>query len=236
MTTSSPTSIVVVNWNTRDVTLRCVDAVRAHTHEPYELVLVDNGSEDGSAEALAAQEDERTRVLLLPENLGFAGGSNRGLEAARGAAVCLLNSDTRVTRGWLRALLAVQRRTGAGLVGPCTNKAKGRQRRRPLWKRFPPPFRGDEEVEFLSFFCVLLSAEARSRVGPLDERFGFGLFEDDDYCQRTREAGLPLWIAGRSWVWHDAHSTFVANGVDHRMGGELMERNRALYERKWEER
>ncbi len=64
-------SIVVVNWNTRGTVLRCVEAVRRHTRVPYELILIDNGSQDGSPQALQKLEDASTKVLLLPRNLGF---------------------------------------------------------------------------------------------------------------------------------------------------------------------
>lgn len=228
--TQEGTSIIVVNWNTRETVLRCVEGVRGHTRVPYELILIDNGSEDGSPDALKALEDAFTRVLLLPRNLGFSAGTNRGITATSAAVVCLLNSDTVVTPGWLGSLVSLMKRSGAGMVGPYTNHAKGRQRRRLWWSRYPPPFRRTREVDYLSFFCVLISREVLDKVGPLDERFGLGTFEDVDYCRRARAAGFRLLIDGRSWVWHDAHATFEANRLDHRI---VLERNRELFHEKW---
>lgn len=223
-------SIIIVNWNTRAITRRCVEAVRRCTPEPHELILVDNGSRDGSPEELRSLEGPDTRALLLPENLGFAGGANRGIALARGDAICLLNSDTLVTKGWLRALQEALRRPGAGLAGPCTDHAKGLQRRRPWFGRFPPPFRRSRDVGYLSFFCVLISRPALEQVGPLDERFGPGTFEDDDWCRRAREAGFRLILAGRSWVWHEAHATFRANALDDRA---VQAANERIYREKW---
>ena len=223
-------SIVVVNWNTRDTTVACLQAVQRNTECPYELIIVDNGSTDGSVEVLRAYEDDRTRFLSLPENLGFAGGSNKGIEIASGDAVCLLNSDTLPTRGWLTELMSVRSEKGAGLVGPYTDHAKKPQRRKPWFGRWPPWFLPTTQLEMLSFFCVLIGREVLDQVGLLDERFGLGTFEDDDYCRRARDAGLTLWVAGRSWVWHEAHATFKANRLDDRAE---QERNRGIFEEKW---
>jgi GT2 family glycosyltransferase len=229
------TSIVIVNWNTPHHLTRCVEAVRRHTKVPCELILVDNGSREESRErieALAAGRDD-TRVLLLPENLGYAAGNNRGLALARGDTVCLLNSDAFVTRGWLESLLALMERTGAGLVGPCTNRCKGPQRRKLWLKMFPPPsfWRPTREVSFLSFFCVVIQRRVSDAVGILDERFGIGCWEDVDFCDRARAAGFSLWIDGGSWVWHEAHATFSANDLREE---EERARNRTVYQKKWE--
>ena len=67
-------------------------------------------------------------------------------------------------------------------------------------------------------------------VGLLDERFTYGMFEDDDYCRRAQAAGFKLFIDGRSWVWHEANSTFAANRLD---VGEVFEANRRQFESKW---
>lgn len=227
---ASLVSIVVLNWNTRDLTIGCLDAVRRTTRGDWELIVVDNGSTDGSIEAFRRSACARTRVFGLPENLGFAGGMNRGMREARGGSVCLLNSDTVPTQGWLESLRRLMEKEGAGLVGPCTNHAKGKQRRKPWFGRIPPLFRRTREVEYLSFFCVLLGRAVVERIGPLDERFGIGTFEDDDYCRRAREAGYRLLIDGGSWVWHEAHATFKANRLDDRA---QQQKNRALYEEKW---
>jgi GT2 family glycosyltransferase len=224
------TSIIIPNWNTRELTLRCLRSVRLHTQEPHEIVLVDNGSRDGSPVAFAAAAGPGLRLVLLPENLGFAAGCNRGIAEATGEVLCLLNSDARVTQGWLPPLLRELARPGVGLAGPYTDHAKRAQRRRPWFGRFPPPWRRSRTVPTLSFFCVLISRQVIERVGLLDERFGLGTFEDDDYCRRAREAGFLCRVAGPSWVWHDAHATFRANALDADL---LQAENARLFAAKW---
>ena len=230
------TSIVIVNWNTPQHLTRCVAAVRRHTSIPYELVVVDNGSRADSRtliESLASRM-AHIKTLFLPENLGYAAGNNRGIGLSSGSEVCLLNSDAWVTRGWLDSLLSRMRSTGAGLVGPCTNRCKGAQRRKPWLRLFPPParWRPSREADFLSFFCVVIDRKVFDRIGLLDERFGIGCWEDVDFCDRAIQAGFRLWIDGGSWVWHDAHATFDANDLSEE---QARSRNRLVFEQKRQE-
>lgn len=224
------TSIIVLNWNTRELTLRCIRSVRRHSPDGVQLVLVDNGSRDGSQEALRSAAGPLDKVLFLPTNLGFAGGMNRGIEAADGDVLCLLNSDTRVTRNWLPPLLSALERPGVGLAGPYTDHAKRDQRLKPFLGRFAPPFRRSKDVQTLSFFCVTIRRDVIDRIGLLDESFGLGTFEDDDYCRRAREAGFRCRVVGRSWVWHDAHGTFRANDLD---ADRVQLGNARLFAEKW---
>jgi GT2 family glycosyltransferase len=226
-----PTSIIVVNWNTPALTMACLRHVRRHTRPPYELIVIDNGSTDGSAEILEQSAGD-SRLLRLPSNCGFAGGYNCGIRAANSDNdVLLLNSDAFVTRGWLTRLSACMSQRGAGLVGPCTNNCKGKQRHALRMHGLVRPwFRRTEQVDYLSFFCVLINRRVIREVGLLDERFTYGMFEDDDYCRRARAAGFRLFIDGYSWVWHEANSTFAANRLD---VGEVFEANRLQFDSKW---
>jgi|GEM_PF-112958 len=225
------TSIVVVNWNTRHLIAPCVEAIKRYTDYPFELILVDNGSTDDSLKVMESyQGDNNIKIVVLPENLGYAGGNNAGIREAKGEVLCLLNSDAFVCGNWLGPMLRCIGRSGVGLVGPWTNRAKGRQRRKLFLGRFPPVLRSNEEVSFLSFFCVLIHRRVVEQIGLLDERFNLGTYEDDDYCRRARKAGFKLMIEGRSWVWHQAHATFAANRID---PGRQQTKNTLLFQAKW---
>lgn len=225
-------SIIVVNWNTRETTLQCLRAAGRTRPAGAEIIVVDNGSTDGSAGAFEALPGDRMEVVRLPENRGFAGGSNEGIRRARGEILCLLNSDTVPAPGAFHRMEHALRTRRAGLAGPYTNRAKGAQRKRP-WKRIlgrlALPTR---QVEDLSFFCVMIDRRVIETVGLLDERFGLGTFEDDDYCRRARLAGFSCVIAGAAWVWHEAHATFRANGLD---DAAEQAKNRRLFDEKWKE-
>jgi GT2 family glycosyltransferase len=109
-------SIVIVNWNGRRYLGPCLDAVHAQAGVTHETILVDNGSEDGSA-ALVRERYPWVRVVALDENRGFAGGNNAGAAVARGRELVFLNNDTEVEPGWLQALCAgVDERAGVLLA------------------------------------------------------------------------------------------------------------------------
>lgn len=227
--TNDLVSIVVLNWNTLKTTQECLRRVHLKTDVPYELIVVDNGSSDGSADILRTVPN--IQLIPLPKNLGFAGGNNLGVTKVNGQFLCLLNSDVFVTSGWLRKLLRCMNGTGADLVGPCTNAAKGRQRYGTRIRGLiPNPFRKTEFVDYLSFFCILMRTQFYRDLGGLDERFGLGMFEDDDFCKRAIDAGARLVIDGKTWVWHEGHATIVTNGLSH---DELLVTNRQLFIEKW---
>ena len=104
--TTSPDlwSVVLVNWNGLRFIGPCLDALRRQTYGPREVVVVDNGSTDGSLELLRAKGSE---IVLVEagENLGFAEGCNRGIDRASGSWICMLNNDTEPDPGWLEALV-----------------------------------------------------------------------------------------------------------------------------------
>ena len=225
-------SIIILNWNTAELLKTCVAKVREHTTHPYELVLVDNGSSDGSVEMIESLRGEDTVTVFNDRNLGFSGGNNRGIAAASGDVICLLNSDAFVTPGWDRTLLACMEREDAGMAGPWTNSAKGSQRKKGYHRLIPAPLRGSAHVDYLSFFCVMIKREVFEAIGTLDEGFGLGTCEDDEFCRRAKAGGFKLVVDGRSWVWHEAHATMRANGIDE---WELFRENRKVYGEKWGE-
>ncbi|HZP43187.1 MAG TPA: glycosyltransferase [Candidatus Binatia bacterium] len=241
-------SVVIPSWNTRDVTVACVERVRRHTRPPAEVLVVENGSTDGSAEAVAALAATPgpvpVTVLRNAENLGWARATNQGIRAARGRWVVLLNSDVLVTPGWLEPLLAAAADPRVGLVGPMTNYAGSVAQSlvtRPPYDsaagldafaaRWAAAHRGERRaVEKLVGFCLLVRRAALARIGLLDERFGLGNYDDDDLCRRARAAGWTLLVARESFVHHHGSLSFRANGVDH---AALMRANERAYEAKW---
>ena len=108
-------TVVIVNWNGKHLLAECLDSLLAQSEKSVEIVLVDNGSKDGSA-AFVQEQYPRVRLVSLPENVGFAGGNNAGIRDASGAYIALLNNDTKVDPEWLASLLqeaeASPQRTG----------------------------------------------------------------------------------------------------------------------------
>jgi len=92
-------SIVLLSWNAREYTKSAVESIRAHTGSPYEIIIVDNGSDAATREMLASLPD--VHVIYNPRNMGFAHGCNQGIAAANGTHIVLLNNDVIVTDGFI---------------------------------------------------------------------------------------------------------------------------------------
>ncbi|MDZ4059466.1 MAG: glycosyltransferase family 2 protein [Bacteroidales bacterium] len=218
-------SIVIVNWNTLETTKKCLNSITKYLTAPYEIILVDNGSQDGSVEYFKTLSDQRFKVILLNSNRGYSAGNNAGIAESKGDMVRLLNSDAFITKGSLEGLIECMISTHAGMVGPLTNRANGKQGRRKYY-RLIPIGRKVISTDYLSFFCVLISRSVIDSVGYLDERFGLGTYEDDDYCKRARVEGFNLNIYKPSWVWHESHATMKANGINEKS---LLMQNKKIY-------
>ena len=239
-------SIIVVSYNgLQETTAPCLKSVFEKTTFPeYEVVVVDNHSTDGTPEFLAglAGREPRLKILLNPSNRGFAGGNNDGIRTAEGDVLVLLNSDTMVTEGWLERLTVyLENHPSAGLVGPVSN-AVGNEQRIHTEGRIPSEIleegatwtsssRGDFfETERLGFFCVAARSRVIEEVGLLDEGFGRGFFEDDDFCIRVRRAGYGLVCLEDVFIYHRGSGSF---GKARRETKELMKRNRRRLEEKF---
>lgn len=242
--TSDPglTSLVILTHNQLEYTRRCLDSVRRFTDEPHELIVVDNASSDGTVEYLRSLPD--VRLIANADNRGFPAAANQGIRAASGRQILLLNNDTVVTTGWLKRLLrALHSEPTIGLVGPCSNCVSGEQQVAVGyddlagfdgfawdWGKRHDGRRSD--TDRLIGFCLLIRREVVDRIGLLDERFGLGCFEDDDYCLQALQAGWRAVIAWDAFVHHYGGRTFVGSGVDF---AALMEENQRRFRTKWEE-
>ncbi len=224
-------SIIVPCWNNLRDTRACLEAVARRTAAAHEVIVVDNGSTDGTASWARARA--RTRVIRHARNLGFARAINAGMRAARGEWLVWLNNDVLVTRGWLERLIAAASRAPwIGAAGPCTNETVGLQRVEGAsyvlgagLDAFAEAWSLKNEgraraAHRLTGFCLLLRREAYRRVGELDERFGVGTYEEYDYCLRLRQAGWELAVAEDCFVHHHGSRTFRSR--------ESMERQAAL--------
>jgi len=239
-------SIIILTFNQLPYTIECVESIQRHTQEHYELIFIDNGSNDGTVQWLKAfrdQDPSRCSVIANDSNRGFAAGCNQGLSASRGDYLILLNNDVVVTKGWLAGLLSCFRlRSDTGLVGPLSNNVSGLQRLPAspsgpqdgldvFAERFKFQYGGRRIYQRrIVGFCMLFSRELFNKVGYLDESFGSGNFEDDDYCLRAELEGYRNVIAGDVFIHHYGSVSFRANKIDYSLA---MSGNRSVFNRKW---
>lgn len=239
-------SVIVVTYNNIEYTRRCLESLQLFSDwQNLEVIVVDNASRDGTQDMLErwAASGSARRVILNSDNRGFAAANNQGLAAATGEYFILLNNDTYVTRGWVRGLVAhLRRNPGVGLVGPVTNNIGNEARVQTSYsgmaemaefaRRYTALHAGRTfALPTLAFFCVAMSRRTYELVGPLDEDFGMGFFEDDDYCRRVALAGLACVCAEDVFVHHQLSASFDSIDQDRRRA--LFERNKAIYEKKW---
>ncbi|GEM_PF-3600837 len=224
-----PIGIVIPCHDNQALSDRCLRSVAQFTPEPVEIVIVDNGSTDGtSAWASELQSDFRNvRVFRNSENRGFAPAVNQGLASLPGRDVVVLHNDVLVTPGWLGGLNQVLREDAtAGMAGAVSNYAPRSQLvSAPAYKdnlremlaysvnRSAEQAGIRREERRLSMFCALLRKELIESLGGLDERFVPLCFEDDDYTHRARMTGYRLWVAEEVYVHH------VGRQASHRIPG-----------------
>ncbi|WP_248927682.1 glycosyltransferase family 2 protein [Paenibacillus hamazuiensis] len=231
-------SIIIPNRNGLSYLQQCIASIVRHTDVPYEIIVVDNGSKDGSVE-YCLKERRKVRLVSVPFNRGFPGACNLGLKLASGDAMLLLNNDVIVTPNWLSNLMrCLYSSRETGIVGPTTNYASGRQRvdspygSPELAAQAPniPDAGKWQTVPRLVGFCFLIKRELMETIGLLDEQFAPGHFEDDDYCFRARLAGFQLKIAGDTFVYHHGSASF---GQESEQVKSLIRRNYDKFVAKW---
>jgi GT2 family glycosyltransferase len=239
-------SVIVVTYNNLNLTKACLQSLEENNeYERLEIIVVDNASSDETPAFLKnwASGFENRKLILNQENRGFSAANNQGLAMSTGDFLVLLNNDTVVTRGWVRTLIRhLQRDKTIGLIGPVTNNIGNEARieiaynsmeemhkttfeytRQHVGETFP--------LSTVAFFCVMLSRPTYELVGPLDEAFGIGFFEDDDYCRRVEQIGLRVVCAADVFIHHHLSASFDMLKQEKRQ--KLFEDNKVLYERKW---
>ncbi|ANE48778.1 hypothetical protein SY83_07205 [Paenibacillus swuensis] len=240
------TSIIIPTYNKYGYLKECVNSIREYTPLPYEIIVVDNGSTDGTEAFLrSVAETGRVRYKRLGYNAGFAGAVNQGLMMARGSTVLLLNNDTVVTRNWLGNMLqCLHSDPRIGIVGPVTNFISGDQLVEKKYRNLNEMQRyaaqnnqSDssrwETAERVTGFCMLFRRDLLDRVGYLDEGYQFGNYEDDDYCLRVGMSGMRLVIARDTFIHHYGNRSIRDFGPAYQ---EVNERNADFFSEKWPSR
>lgn len=226
-------SIIIVNFKNRKLTLDCMKSIKKESAGlSFEVVLVDNGSGDGSAESFKILKSEkfwknRLYLILNKSNLGYAKANNSGIEKAKGEFVFLLNNDTIVRKNALQNILRFAKKTpDAGVVGSrLLNKDGSLQSscyhfpgiinafkefwfgKKGLFEKFAPKGKLPIEVDSVVGAAFLITPEARKKIGMLNEKY-FAYFEDIDYCRQTRRKKLKVYYLPDSLITHYHGATF----------------------------
>ena len=240
-------SIIVLTYNNLfSCTIPCIESIVKYTNlNKNELIIIDNFSTDETRDWLKTIQKQSVskniKVILNDENLGYASGNNVGIRLAKGQNVVLLNNDTLVSDGWLEQIVAPLANSKVGLVGPITNRIGSMQQitipglteanYERLSLSYTKKHKNDYfNVKKLCFFCVAINRKLIEAIGLLDENFGRGNFEDDDYCLSTLRAGYKILIAEGVFVFHKGSYSF--NQVCKSEYAKLIEKNLRYFESK----
>jgi GT2 family glycosyltransferase len=239
-------SVVIVTHDKLPFTRMCLETLRAASRdEAVEVVVVDNGSTDGTSEYLQAlaATDPSVRIVLNPENFGFARACNQGLAVARGSILVLLNNDALLAPGWLPRFRAALSDGAVGLAGPVTNRIGNEAEVEvgyDTWGDYLVAARARAaehagkvaDIGTVTMFCLAMRRDAYERIGPLDQRFEIGLLEDDDYSLRAREAGLRA-VCLQDLLVHHFGETSFGELVPTGEYGRILAANKQRFEDKW---
>jgi len=214
-------SIIIPNWNGLVLLRACLDALRRQTYHDHEVIVVDNGSSDDSVSALRSEYPE-VRVLALPRNLGYSGGSNAGIRAARGEILVMLNNDTEADPHWLEELVdALDRHPVAGSAASRMMiydqpeilhsagdiyRTNGIPDSRGVWQPYGPPFDKESYVFGGCGGAVAYRRQMLEAIGLFEERF-FMYCEDVDLNWRAQLAGWKCVYAPKAVVYHHLSAT-----------------------------
>ena len=238
-------SIIILCHNQLQYTRQCLESLFANTSQirsEFEVIVVNNGSTDGTKEYLKPYEDDgRIRAIHNDYNAGFPKANNQAAAIAKGEHLCLLNNDTILTEGWLEKLLRCMRADHViAAVGPWTNHSSGHQRTEPApnyrgpaeLKSFAARFSDEEKyVDFLVFFCCLIRRDVWDEIGGLSEKMGRGTWEDNLFCYRLLEKGYKMKVCGNAYIHHYGSKSFGQNDDPKKLKefASLMAKNQKIF-------
>ncbi len=218
-------SVIIPNWNGQPFLQTCLDALRAQTYSPIEVIIVDNASVDGSQDYIK-QHYPDVQLIELSENRGFTGACNVGLEAAEGDYLALLNNDTEVQPRWAAAVVdAFARHRDVGIVASkmlLFDKrdhihtagdfftVDGRAGNRGVWQKDEGQFDSEEFVFSACGGSAVYRKTMLNDIGLLDDDFFFSL-EDIDLGWRAQLAGWRVLYTPAAIVYH--HLSATGGGV-----------------------
>ena len=217
-------SVLIVNYASWPLTLRCIEALRGTGHEDFEAIVVDNDSEE------PPELPSSVRLIRNKENVGFARAHNRGTAASTGDLVVLINPDTVVERNFFQSLKEFfEGHPKVGVAGPKILDSEGKLqlsarrdisalsgflgRTSLLTRLFPKSSLVKSQfpavtvqshpssVDWVSGACMVIRRDALREIGSLDERF-FMYFEDADLCRRARAAGWLVYYLPHIEIIH----------------------------------
>ncbi len=215
-------SLIVLSWNTCDITLDCLGSIINNPPDvPWELIVIDNASEDGSPDRIREKfgSDPNVKLIVNEINNGFTGGNNQGMDLAKGGIIGLLNSDTIVSQDSIGSMYRyLIDHPNVGVAGPMLTHEDGSpansfgyfpsawsiftgaflpgwiwgNRRRALGVVPDKSITGPIDVDYVSGAAFFVKRDVMERVGKFDQESFFAYYEETDWCLRIKKAGWTV--------------------------------------------
>ncbi|MFQ5456683.1 MAG: glycosyltransferase family 2 protein [Nitrospirota bacterium] len=243
-------TIIILNWNGKDNTIECIESVEKIDYPRYDILLIDNGSDDDSVHTFRSLYKEHTRIKLIEnrKNLGFAEGSNIGIREAiknKSDYILLLNNDTVVKEDFLGKIVDVGKTNKKyGIIGPKIYfygkdniiysagggviKRLGQPLHIGLFKEDKGQYNREGKTGFITGCALLIKREVVEKIGLIDENY-FLYFEDLDWNLNAQRKGYLSVFVPDSIIWHKASSSSGYKSPNYYY---YMTRNRILFVRK----
>lgn len=220
----SKCDIIIPVHDQPELTKACLDSIFANTSGTYRIIVIDNASSPQTAMVLkniAAGHGE-VSIVTNKENAGWVKSINQGLAVSEAGYICFMNNDTMVrTPDWLNKLMETcDSDASIGIANPVFDI------------KVPESKKAYIEVDFCRGYCMLIKRDVVDRIGVLDEAYGMGYYDDDDYSVRAIKAGFKCVRVNNVFVEHLRDSTFSAVFAPDKMR-ELHAKNKELFYSKW---
>lgn len=223
-------SIVMPVLNQLSYTQGCLQSLKAELEAGVELIIIDNGSTDGTPQFLASLTG--VRIITNNQNRGCAAGWNQGVEAATREWVVMLNNDVIVAPGWLESLVSFAEKEKLGVVTPGIREGPLNYSFADYAADYLSRMREKKRIGAANGICFMVHRSVFKKIGTFDEGFRIGGFEDADFFMRAKLAGFQLGTTGSAFLHHFGSITQIAvrkTPVANSYGAE----NRAYFRKKW---
>jgi len=223
-------SIVIPVFNQCHFTEICLQSLGKHTDDSVEVIVINNGSTDGTGDLIADRQD--IKVIHNAANLGCAAAWNQGVRAAGKDWIVLLNNDVILSPDWLEGLIAAAEKGPFEIISPANREGEYNYNIEEYSKEFVQKMAGVTRTGTASGICFMVKRSVFDTIGYFDEHFRIGQFEDKDFFKRALMAGFRLGITGKSLIHH--FGSVTQNDIrKSRTAGRYEDDNRNYYRRKW---